>query len=68
MHDSAASGLVELSVAMIADWWTGILFIPAGWGLVLLLARKSWRCYLELQQLADKSKYEYASTEHLPGE
>jgi hypothetical protein len=49
-----------------SDWWTGILFIPAGWVLVLLLARKSWRRYLELQQLADKSKYEYASTEHLP--
>ncbi len=40
--------------------------IPAGWVLVLLLARKSWRRYLELQQLADNSKYEYASTEHLP--
>lgn len=48
------------------DWWIGILFIPAGWVLVPLLARKSWRRYLELRRLADKSEYEYPSTEHLP--
>jgi hypothetical protein len=46
------------------DWWIGILFIPAGWVLVPLLARKSWRRYLELRRLADKSEYDYASTEH----
>jgi len=38
-----------------SDWWIGLLFIPAGWVLVTLLARKHWRRYLELQRLADKS-------------
>ena len=36
-----------------SDWWVGLLFIPFGWVLVVLLARKSWRRYLELQRLAD---------------
>jgi hypothetical protein len=39
-----------------SDWWTGLPFIPAGWGLILLLARRSWRRYLELQQIADKGR------------
>ena len=50
-----------------SDWWIGILFIPAGWVLVPLLARKSWRRYLELQRLADKAQNEYSSTELPPG-
>jgi hypothetical protein len=41
-----------------SDWWTGLLFIPAGWLLILLLARKSWRRYLQLQQIAEKSHTE----------
>jgi hypothetical protein len=48
-----------------SDWWIGLLFIPAGWVLVLLLARKSWRRYLELRRLAEKgeAEYEYISSE-----
>jgi hypothetical protein len=38
------------------DWWFGLLFIPAGWLLILLLARGSWRRYLELQQIAEKGR------------
>lgn len=34
-----------------ADWWIGLPFIPAGWLLILLLARRRWRRYLELQQI-----------------
>jgi len=49
-----------------SDWWIGLLFIPAGWVLIPLLARKSWRRYLELRRLADKS--EYAPIEPLPGQ
>jgi hypothetical protein len=37
-----------------SDWWIGLPFIPAGWLLILLLARRSWRRYLELQQIAEK--------------
>jgi hypothetical protein len=39
-----------------SDWWVGLLFIPFGWVLVILLARKSWRRYLDLQRLADKGQ------------
>lgn len=48
-----------------SDWWIGLLFLPVGWVLVPLLARKSWRRYLELQRLAEngKGEYEYISTE-----
>jgi len=46
------------------DWWIGLLFIPAGWALVLLLATKSWRRYVALQRLADGDKYEYTSSDH----
>jgi hypothetical protein len=55
----------DRSRAHESDWWIGLLFIPAGWILVLLLARKSWRRYLELRRLAEKGEgeYEYASTE-----
>ena len=37
-----------------SDWWVGLLFIPLGWVLVPLLARKSWRRYLALQQMAER--------------
>lgn len=49
-----------------SDWWIGLLFIPAGWALVPLLARKSWRRYLELQRLAEKREPGYSSAEHPP--
>ena len=39
-----------------SDWWAGLPFIPAGWGLILLLARRSWRRYLELQRIAEKGQ------------
>lgn len=39
-----------------SDWWVGLPFIPAGWLLILLLARESWRRYLELQQIAEKGQ------------
>jgi ABC-type Fe3+ transport system permease subunit len=39
-----------------SDWWIGLPFIPAGWLLILLLARRSWRRYLELQQIAEKGE------------
>ncbi len=39
-----------------SDWWVGLLFIPAGWALILLLARRSWRRYLELQKLAEEGE------------
>lgn len=42
-----------------SDWWTGLLFIPVGWALVPLLARKNWRRYLELQRLADGPEHPY---------
>lgn len=41
-----------------SDWWVGLLFLPAGWVLVLLLARKSWHRYVELRRLAEKGEYE----------
>jgi hypothetical protein len=44
-----------------SDWRIGLLFIPVGWVLVPLLARKSWRRYLELQQLAEKGPNECPS-------
>ena len=55
----------DRSHAHESDWWIGLLFIPAGWILVLLLARKRWRLYLELRRLTEKgeSEYEYVSTE-----
>jgi hypothetical protein len=37
-----------------SDWWHGLLFIPAGWFLVPLLARRSWKRYLDLRRFADK--------------
>jgi len=42
------------------DWWHGLLFIPVGWVLISLLARKSWRRYKQLQQIAEKSDYDKA--------
>lgn len=42
------------------DWWYGLLFIPVGWVLIPLLARKSWRRYKQLQQIAEKSDYDKA--------
>src|ERR1700690_1737549 len=47
-----------------SDWWVGLLFIPAGWVLVPLLARKSWCRYVELQRLADGGEYECTSSRH----
>lgn len=41
-----------------SDWWVGLPFIPSGWLLILLLARKSWHRYLELQQIAEKRQTE----------
>ena len=38
-----------------SDWWHGLLFIPAGWFLVPLLARRSWKRYLDLRRFADKN-------------
>jgi hypothetical protein len=38
-----------------SDWWQGLLFIPVGWVLIPLLARKSWRRYQELQRRAENS-------------
>jgi hypothetical protein len=38
-----------------SDWWQGLLFIPVGWFLVPLLARRSWKRYLELRRFADKN-------------
>ena len=35
------------------EWPIGLLFIPLGWFIVWLLARKSWRRYLELQRQAE---------------
>jgi hypothetical protein len=48
-----------------SDWWMGLLFIPVGWILIPLLARKSWHRYLELQRIANKGtgEYEHISTE-----
>jgi hypothetical protein len=37
-----------------SDWWQGLPFIPVGWFLVPLLARRSWKRYLDLQRFADK--------------
>jgi hypothetical protein len=42
-----------------SDWWIGLLFIPAGWVLVPLLARKSWHRHLELQRLAEKNLFRW---------
>ena len=36
-----------------SDWWFGLPFIPLGWVLIPLLARKSWQRYLELQKIAE---------------
>jgi hypothetical protein len=41
-----------------SDWWVGLPFITAGWILIPLLARGSWRRYLELQKLAEKGEPE----------
>ena len=41
-----------------SDWWFGLPFIPAGWILIPLLARRSWHRYLELQRLAEKGESE----------
>jgi len=41
-----------------SDWWQGLLFIPVGWVLVPLLARKSWRRYRELQRVADQDEHQ----------
>ncbi len=38
-----------------SDWWQGLLFIPVGWFLVPLLARRSWKRYLDLRRFADKN-------------
>ena len=46
----------DRSRAHESDWWIGLLFIPAGRVLFLLLARKSWRRYLELRRLAEKGE------------
>ena len=45
-----------------SDWWIGLLFIPVGWVLVPLLARRSWRRYRELRKLAEKGENQYIST------
>jgi hypothetical protein len=41
-----------------SDWWVGLPFIPVGWILISLLARGSWRRYLDLQKLAEKGEPE----------
>ena len=43
-----------------SDGWYGLLFIPVGWLLVRLLARKSWRRYKARQKNADKTEYDYS--------
>jgi hypothetical protein len=45
-----------------SDWWSGLLFIPVGWMLVPLLARRSWRRYRELRKSAEKGEDDYIST------
>jgi hypothetical protein len=45
-----------------SDWWAGLLFIPVGWGLIPLLARRSWRRYKELRKLATQGEQEYLSS------
>lgn len=42
-----------------SDWWMGLFFVPIGWVLIPLLARKSWRRYLQLQRKADRGTGEY---------
>jgi ABC-type Fe3+ transport system permease subunit len=49
-----------------SDWWVGLPIIPAGWLLILLLARRSWRRYLELQQLAEKSQTDVTGIGPIP--
>lgn len=49
-----------------SDWWIGLLFIPAGWLLILLLARRSWRRYLELQQIAENGQTDPTGTGPTP--
>ncbi len=44
-----------------SDWWTGLLFIPVGWVLVPLLARRSWRRYRELRKLAEEGEDKFIS-------
>ena len=46
-----------------SDWWIGILFIPVGWVLVPLLARNSWRRYLELKRFAEMTPDDFLRTE-----
>jgi hypothetical protein len=36
-----------------SDWWQGLFAIPVGWAMVPLLAKRSWRRYLELQRQAE---------------
>lgn len=45
-----------------SDWWIGLLFIPVGWVLIPLLARRSWRRYQQLRKLAEKGEQKYIST------
>jgi uncharacterized protein YjeT (DUF2065 family) len=35
------------------DWWHGLIFVVAGWIFLRLFTRKSWKRYLELNQLAE---------------
>jgi hypothetical protein len=37
-----------------SDWWMGLPLIPGGWLLILVLARRKWRRYVELQRIAEE--------------
>ena len=37
------------------DWWHGLLFLVAGWIFLRLFTRKSWKRYLELNELAESN-------------
>jgi len=49
-----------------SDWWQGLIFIPIGWLLIPLFARKRWRRYLELRRLSEQGAEEQHPPESSP--
>jgi hypothetical protein len=46
-----------------SGWWFGVAFLAAGWVLIRLMARTSWRRYVELRRFTEMKHDDFLRTE-----